>query len=158
MGNPFLINLFLAVGFSAVMGQLNLSGLLIGFAVGYLALWITRPLHAKTGYFKRLPRILRLFVYFIRQLIISNFRVLWDIITPRHRSRPGIISVDLDAETDLEILLVANLISLTPGTLSLDISDDRKQLYVHVMYLDDVNVAQADIKNGLEKRVLEALR
>ncbi len=158
MTNLFLVNLFLAVGFSAVVGQLNLGGLLVGFAIGYLALWITRSPREETGYFKRVPRIVNLFVYFIWQLIVSNFRVLWDVVTPGHRSRPGIIGVPLDAETDLEILLVANLISLTPGTLSIDVSDDRKILYVHVMFLENVASEQADIKQGLERRVLEVLR
>ena len=55
-------------------------------------------------------------------------------------------------------MLVANLISLTPGTLSIDISKDRRFLYVHVMFLDDVERAQRELKEGLEQRVLEVLR
>jgi multicomponent Na+:H+ antiporter subunit E len=96
--------------------------------------------------------------YFIKELFVSNFRVMWDVITPRHISRPGIIGVPLDAETGLEIMLVANLISLTPGTLSVDISDDKKNLYVHVMFLEDVEQTIRSIKDGLERRVLEVTR
>jgi multicomponent Na+:H+ antiporter subunit E len=80
------------------------------------------------------------------------------VITPKHISRPGIIGVPLDAETDLEIFIVANLLSLTPGTLSVDLSGDRRTLFVHVMFLTDVEAARADIKNGLERRVLEVMR
>jgi multicomponent Na+:H+ antiporter subunit E len=105
-----------------------------------------------------LPRALVLTGYFIKELFISNFRVLWDVITPGHISRPGIVGVPLDAQTDLEILLVANLVSLTPGTLSIDVSEDRKTLFVHVMFLEDVEEIRLSIKNGLEKRVLEVLR
>jgi multicomponent Na+:H+ antiporter subunit E len=61
-------------------------------------------------------------------------------------------------ETNLEITLLANLITLTPGTLSLDVSDDRKVLYVHAMYLSDKQAFIDDIKNGFEKRLLEILR
>jgi multicomponent Na+:H+ antiporter subunit E len=50
------------------------------------------------------------------------------------------------------------MISLTPGTLSVDLSEDRKTLFVHVMFLDDVERARADIKNGLERRILEVMR
>jgi len=84
--------------------------------------------------------------------------VLWDVITPQHISRPGIIGLPLDARTDAEIMLVANLISLTPGTLSLDLSDDKRVLYVHVMFLDDIDATRQQIKRGLEKRVLGVMR
>ena len=156
--NLFMLNLFLALGFSAVRGQFNLTGLLTGFVVGYAALWISKPLYPDAAYFVRAPRVLRLAGYFLYQLIVSNFRVMWEVITPRHSSRPGIIGIDLAARTDLEIMLVANMISLTPGTLSLDISDDRRVLYVHFMFLDDPAAARREIKEGLERRVLEALR
>jgi multicomponent Na+:H+ antiporter subunit E len=158
MSNLFLLNLFLAAGFCAVVGQLNISGFIAGFAIGYLALWITRPLYEPTLYFEKVSKIVKLSGYFIWQLIVSNFRVLWDVITPGHISRPGIIGVPLDAKSDFEIMLVANLISLTPGTLSLDISTDRKILYVHVMFLDDVEAVRLQIKEGIEQRVLEAIR
>ena len=97
-------------------------------------------------------------MFFIKALFVSNLRVLWDVVTPQHISRPGIIGVPLDASTDFEIMLVANLISLTPGTLSVDLSEDRKTLYVHVMFLDDIDGAREELKYGLERRVLEVLR
>ncbi len=156
--NLFMLNLFLALGFSAVRGQFTLTGLLTGFVVGYLALWISKPLYPDATYFVRVPRVLHLAGYFFYQLIVSNFRVMWEVITPRHSSRPGIIGIELTARTDMEIMLVANMISLTPGTLSLDISDDRRVLYVHFMFLDDPTLARREIKDGLERRVLEALR
>ena len=156
--NLFLLNIFLALGFDAVLGQLDLSGFLTGFLVGYLALWLTKPLYGQTRYFERLPKVLGLIGFFGKELLISNLRVLWDVITPQHISRPGIIGIPLDARTDGEIMLVANLISLTPGTLSLDLSEDRRMLYIHVMFLDDVDQIRAQIKQGLEKRVLEVMR
>ncbi len=158
MSNLFLLNLFLAAGFCAVLGQLNLSGFMAGLAIGYIALWITRPLYEPTRYFAKVSKIVQLTGYFIWQLIVSNLRVLWDVITPGHISKPGIIGVPLDAKSDFEIMLVANLISLTPGTLSLDVSADRKILYVHVMFLDDVEAMRLQIKEGIEQKVLEAIR
>jgi len=158
MSNLFLLNIFLAAGFCAILGQINLTGFLAGFAIGFLALWVTRPLYGPSTYFTRVAKILRLGGYFIWQLLVSNFRVLWDVITPKHISKPGVIAVPLDAETDFEIMMVANLVSLTPGSLSLDVSDDRKRLYVHMMFLDDVEAARREIKQGIEKRVLEAIR
>ena len=158
MMNVFLLNIFLALGFNAVLGQLNLSGFVLGFVVGYAALWLTKPLYGNTRYFERLPRVLGLVGFFGKELLVSNLKVLWDVITPQHISRPGIISLPLDARTDTEIMLVANLISLTPGTLSLDLSEDKRVLYVHVMFLDNIDETRQQIKQGLEKRVLEVMR
>jgi multicomponent Na+:H+ antiporter subunit E len=130
----------------------------VGLVVGYGALWLTRPLYGDKCYFQRIPTLIGLIVFFIKALFVSNLRVLWDVVTPSHISRPGIIRLPLDARTDMEIMAVANLISLTPGTLSIDLSDDRHYLYVHVMFLDDVDVVRRELKDGLERRVLEVLR
>ncbi len=73
---------------------------------------------------------------------------------------PGVVAVPLDAKTDIEITLLACLITLTPGSVSLDLSEDRKTLFVHAMYIDnqDVEAYRRSIKEGLERRVLELLR
>ena len=155
--NLFLLNIFFSLGFSAVVGQFTLSGFGLGFLVGYIALWMTKPLYGETNYFMRLPKCLALTGYFLKALIVSNLRVMWDVITPGNISKPGIIGIPLDAKSDFEILLVANLISLTPGTLSIDISEDKKMLFVHVMYLNDITQTTREIKEELERRVLEVM-
>lgn len=73
---------------------------------------------------------------------------------------PGVVAIPLDARTDVEIALLANLITLTPGSVTLDLSEDRRVLYVHAMYIDggDVEAYRRSIKEGLERRVLELLR
>lgn len=156
--NLFFINTFIALGYIGVQGQFSLSGFLIGFALGYLALWLTQPLYGRSRYFQRVPKTIRLAGFFLVELLLCNLRVFWDVVTPGHISRPGIVGVPLNAESDMEILLVASLISLTPGTLSVDISEDRRILYVHVMYLDDPDQFRQAIKDGVERRVLEVIR
>jgi len=79
------------------------------------------------------------------------------VITPVWYMKPGVIGYELEAKTDIEITLVANLISLTPGTLSLDVSDDRRVLYIHAMFMAD----EAELRESLhelERRILEVLR
>ncbi len=73
---------------------------------------------------------------------------------------PGVVAIPLDARTDAEITLLANLITLTPGSVSLDLSEDRRLLYVHAMYIDggDIETYRRSVKEGLERRVLELLR
>lgn len=81
-------------------------------------------------------------------------------LAPESYICPGVIAVPLDARTDVEITLLANLITLTPGSVSLDLSEDKRVLYVHAMYIDggDVEAYRRAIKDGLERRVLELLR
>jgi multicomponent Na+:H+ antiporter subunit E len=73
---------------------------------------------------------------------------------------PGVVAIPLDARTDAEITMLANLITLTPGSVSLDLSPDKRTLYVHAMYIDggDVEAYRRSVKEGLERRVLELLR
>ena len=156
--NLLFINMFIALCYVGVQGQFTLSGFLIGFGLGYLALWLTQPLYGRTRYFQRVPKSAQLVGYFLVELLQSNLLVFWDVVTPGHISRPGTVGVPLDASTELEILLVANMISLTPGTLSVDLSEDRRTLYVHVMFLDDPDRFRESIKEGLERRLLEVMR
>ncbi len=155
--NVFALNTLLALGWAALMGSFSLASLLIGFTIGYVALWVLRSLFGETNYFERVWRVLKLAVLFIYELFVSSFRVVWDVVTPAHLSRPGIIAMPLDAKGEGEILLVASLISLTPGTLSLDVSSDQKTLYVHGMFVDDPDTLRRELKQGMERWVIEAL-
>jgi multicomponent Na+:H+ antiporter subunit E len=155
--NVFILNMALALGWAALVGSFDLPSLLVGFAIGYVVLWVARPLFGSTAYFERLWRGARLAARFLYELVVSSLRVVWDVITPTHLSRPGIIAMPLDAKGDGEILLVANLISLTPGSLSLDVSADRKTLYVHAMFVEDPDRLRRELKDGLEREVIEVL-
>ena len=97
-------------------------------------------------------------VFYLKELILSNFRVLHDVLTPVHHMHPGIIAVPLDAKTDIEILVFSNLLTMTPGTLSLEISPDRSTLFVHAMYIEDAEQFRKEIKDNFEARVLEIFR
>lgn len=155
----FLLNLLLAFAWAALTSSFSLVGIAIGYVVGFLALWVISPLFEKEkgGYFKRVWRWLKLLVLFHYELIVSSVSVAWDVLTPRQRSRPGIVAVPLKAKGEAEVLLVTNLISLTPGTLSLDVTEDCNTLYVHAMFADDPAKIRSDIENGMERWVREAL-
>ena len=149
-------NIVLAVVWAALAGGFTGLNLAVGFAVGWIALGFTWGFRGR--YFRKAPRLARFVLYYAWEMLAANVRVAFDVATPRHRSRPAIVEIPLEARTDLEIMLLANLINLTPGTLALDLSDDGRTLYVHGMFVDDVERFRADIKNGLERRLLEVLR
>jgi multicomponent Na+:H+ antiporter subunit E len=106
----------------------------------------------------KVGQVVRFLLVFLKELMVASIRVAYDVVTPTYYMRPGIIAIPLDAKTDLEITLLANVISLTPGTLSLDVSEDRKTLYIHAMFIDNENDLRREIKDGLEKRLLEVMR
>ena len=154
----FLLNLLLALAWAALTGTFTLVGLAIGFVVGFLALWMVSPLFEdRRGYFMRVYRWIKLLVMFHYELVVSSLSVAWDVLTPRHRARPGIVAVPLRAKGEAEVLLVTNLISLTPGTLCLDVTADCNTLFVHAMFADDPERIRDGIENGMERWVKEAM-
>ncbi len=92
---------------------------------------------------------------FGKEMVLSVRDVTQAVLRPQRVQRSGIVAVPLALRSEAGIALLANMITLTPGTTSLHVSDDRRRLYVHVMNLSDDTVAQ--IKDGFERRVQEAL-
>ncbi len=156
--NYLLMNIALALAWAALTARFEPGNLLVGFVLGYVALWVTRPALGPTPYFGAVRRTLSFVALFVWEVIVANLRVAVDVLTPRYRMQPRVIAVPLDARSDAEITLLANLISLTPGSLSLDVSSDRRTLYVHAMYAADADAVRREIKVGLERRLLAVLR
>ena len=144
--NGFVLNLLLALAWVAISGDVSLGNLVIGFGLGLVVLFFTRRIVGQPTYLLRMWRALSLLVFFVWELILANLRVAYDVLTPGYHLRPGVVAIPLDARTDMEITLLANMITLTPGSFTLDVSADRRVLYVHTMYLDeDVDVLLAPL-------------
>lgn len=92
-------------------------------------------------------------VYFVKELVLSSVRVARDALSPHPDLHPGIVRMPLDLKTDVQIFLVANLITLTPGTLTLDVAPDRSFLVIHSIYARDPEALIAELKSGMEHRV-----
>jgi len=155
--NILAVNLMLAIAWAGLWGQFSLATMGMGFVVGFFALWLVQPLIGSSQYFVRFFAWIRLVIMFLYELFVSSVHVAVDVLTPTHRSRPGIIEMPLDVKTDAGILLVTNLISLTPGTLSIDVTPDRKTLILHAMFIDDPDALIHDLKSGMEKWVIDAV-
>ncbi|MCS2609485.1 Na+/H+ antiporter subunit E [Halomonas dongshanensis] len=151
-------NLLLGLAWVLLSGDFTGLNLLVGLVFGYITLVLIEPhLEALKGYPARVPRFIGFVLFFIKELIQANLRVAFDILTPPWHMQPGVIAFPLSARTEMEITMVANLISLTPGTLSLDVSDDRRVLYIHAMFLDDEEELRRNLKE-MEHRALELFR
>jgi multicomponent Na+:H+ antiporter subunit E len=160
MKTKFLSNILLTLIWVFLTGGYEFNNFLFGFVLSFIILWILSGVENKETkkYFKIVPRVISFIGFFIWELTKANIQVAYEVITPKFTMQPGIIAVPLDAKTDLEITLLANLITLTPGTLAMDVSTDRSILYVHGMYVMNKKEFIKDIKQGFEKRLLEILR
>lgn len=138
----FALNLLIAVGWAAVAGGFEALDLALGFAGGFLALWLTRPLFGPSPYFRRTFGAIGLVLFFLYDLVRSSVAVVWDVVTPAVQSRPRMVRMPLDCTDETQIMLTANLISLTPGTLTVDVTDD--ELVVHALTAE----TRADLEAG----------
>src|SRR5690606_28280287 len=111
-----------------------------------------------TTYFQKVLQTLSFLLFFIKDVLHSNIRVAREVLSLRRSSHAGVIAVPLSVKTDFEILLLVSLITLTPGTMGIDISGNKKILYVHSMFVTTADEVRESIKNGLERRVLELFR
>lgn len=152
------MNLLLSFIWVALSGSMYYTNFVFGFLLGFFVLWIMNRSDGDQRYFYRVPKILSFILYFLYQMVKANMQVAYDVMTPKYFMRPGVVRYPLHARTEFEINLLSTMISLTPGTLILDISEDRKTMYIHVMYLNDPETFVRETKTGLERRLLEILR
>ena len=152
------MNLLLSFIWVALTGSMYYSNFLFGFLLGFFILWVMNLNEGDQRYFNRVPKTLGLLFYFIYEMLVANLQVAYDVITPNYFFKPGIVRYPLEATSDLEINLLSTMISLTPGTLILDISEDKKSIFIHVMYLKNKEKFISQIKNGFERRLLEITR
>lgn len=154
--NLYAINLAMAVVWVAVSGSASLHNLAFGFVLSALTLGLIRDqIRGGGGYITRARRFLSLTLLFFVELAKSAWKVTVLVLTPDMRLQPGIFAFPLTVKSDGEITLLANLITLTPGTLSVDVSADRRTLYVHALDCSDPDATIADIANGFEARIRE---
>jgi len=154
----FLMNTLLALAWIALTGTFTPVNFLFGFALGFSLLWFTQRLRPPTNYFSKVVQVLEFVLFFLAELVVANIRVLVVVLSPRLPISPAVVAIPLDVRSDTAITLLGNLITLTPGTLYLDVSHDRSVMYVHTMFVDDLDAFRSRIKQGFERRVMEILR
>ena len=88
-------------------------------------------------------------------IVVANFEVAILVVGPAKKLRPAFIAVPLSLEHDLPITILSSTVSLTPGTVSAEVSEDKKWLYVHVLKLSDKAALIALIKQRYEQPLME---
>jgi len=158
MTSQLALNLILAIFWVAVTGSTTTLNFILGLILGAGALWLVRQRMNTERYFQRIAAWSRLAWTFLVELVKSTWSVVKLAWTPGHNYKTAFVAIPLQVKSDIEITLLANLITLTPGTLSVDVSGDRTTLYIHALDAPDIEALRADIANGFEKLVQEAVR
>ena len=147
-------SILLAFAGAALLGAVTPRNVLIGYGLGYGVLALLEKGGVLPSSFQsRVWRALSLAAFFLWELMLANVRVAADVLRPRTAIRPAVIAIPLDITSDGEILLLSALINITPGSVTIDLSDDRRTLYVHVMHITSADQSRHEIKSGFEKRV-----
>ncbi|WP_031513333.1 Na+/H+ antiporter subunit E [Desulfofalx alkaliphila] len=153
-----LINLF--IGFLWMFFQDSWSALtfLGGYTFGLLVIFILRRFFPTKFYLFTLYAALRLFLIFMYELFMSSILVIRKIITPKINIKPGIFSFKTTLESDIEVTLLALLITLTPGSVVMEISSDNKILYVHTMDMPELSIAVIQSMDRFEEAIKKVTR
>jgi multisubunit Na+/H+ antiporter MnhE subunit len=138
----------------ALTADISLGNAAFGALLAVVVLRLSRGLRGESTTLRVRPfRLGALLAFLLWEVFLANLRVAAAVLGPRRWLRPAVVAVPLDVRRDEAIVLLANMISLTPGTLSIDISPDRRILYVHTMFTRSPESLRRDIKRRFEPRV-----
>ncbi|WP_101844362.1 Na+/H+ antiporter subunit E [Halobacillus sp. Marseille-P3879] len=157
---PFqiLLNIIIAVMWMFLSEAYDFTTFFVGYILGILMLFVLQRFIPGTFYFKRVLSVVKLILLFVRELLLSNLEIVKLAYKPKLDIQPGIFALPIELKSNWEITLLANLISLTPGTLSIEVSEDYSKIYIHAMDIPDVEQSINDIKDTFEKAIMEVTR
>ncbi|MCJ1656802.1 Na+/H+ antiporter subunit E [Staphylococcus sp. NRL 16/872] len=155
MAIQITLNFLLAFIWLFLSGSYTLNNLLLGFLLGLGIVYLFNKALPGKFYLIRVYKIIKLIVVFLIELIKANIDVLKIVLRPKLQNQPGFFTYHTDLKTDWQIVLLSNLITLTPGTVVLGISDDRTKIYIHAIDFSTKEEEVEGIKSSLEKVVRE---
>ncbi|HWM19975.1 MAG TPA: Na+/H+ antiporter subunit E [Ilumatobacteraceae bacterium] len=145
---------WLVLVWTALWGRLSVANIASGMIVATLLITMF-PVAPRGRHTVHPVAVARLAVYFVRKLIESNVAITRTVLSRDDQIRTGIVAVPLTCDSDILLTIVANLTALTPGTMAIEVERQPPRFYVHVLRLDDIEGARAEIRN-LERLVIEA--
>jgi multicomponent Na+:H+ antiporter subunit E len=151
-------HLGIALIWTFLSGELSVTNFVVGLVIGYLVMLVTQRAFHTQNYISRVWRTILFIGYFLKELVVANFQVARLVLQWEPDVKPGIIAIPLDARSESEITLFSSLITLTPGSLSLDLSRNERVLTVHAINVEDAQDYITKIKSNLEAKVLEVLQ
>lgn len=142
-----LLTLWLMVVWMALWGTVSPATVAGGLAVGVAVQLLPAGRRPKRGFALRPLAAFRFVGYFLVKLVEASVVVGIEVVTPHNRIRTGIVAVPLRGASDTLVTLVADAVTLTPGTLTLEVSRNPPTLYVHVLHLGDIEAVRREIRH-----------
>ena len=153
-----LVNLSVALLWMFLQDQWSILSFFSGYLVWVFIVFSMRRFFPTRFYLLSLLAISKLLLVFIQELISSSVLVVKQVIRPKINITPGIFKLETELEGDLEVTLLSLLITLTPGSVVIDVSDDGKVFYVHAMDIPESSDAVIKSKNAFEKAIKDVTR
>lgn len=155
-----LLCLVLALTWVGLTGEITLPAFVMGVILGLIIIRLfgKRTLQVLKLNVRHFWPLIQLFFIFCYELFVANLTVLVKVLSPKLDIKPGIIKVPIDVEGPFWITTLANMITLTPGTLTVEVSPDNRFFYVHCLNIDNEANIIASIKDSFEKKILEVYR
>lgn len=139
----------------ALWGDISVANALGGLLVGSVILVLVPPHSLGSDLTLRPFAALHLVLYFFWELIVASAIVAWGVVTPINRLNQAVVAVPLRTESRVLAALIGNMISLTPGTLTLEVLGSPPVLYIHVLHLRNDDQIQVSV-HRLESLALRA--
>lgn len=155
MAFQILLNIGLAFIWMMLQNEYTFLNFFIGYLVGVGLLYLLRRFLHFDFYFRRVIALFKLLFLFLYKLVLSNIDMIKIVLSPKMNIEPGIIAIPTKLRTDWEVTLLANLISLTPGTLTMNFSENGRTLYVHSIHVPDKDAAIEEIRQSFERAIME---
>ncbi|MCQ4088202.1 Na+/H+ antiporter subunit E [Saccharibacillus sp. JS10] len=158
MAFQLLLNLALAFVWMLLISDMTLSGFLVGFLIGLLLMTLMRRFFPQPFYPRKVWACVKLLWLLLKELVVSSFSVIRQIIKPKLTLSPGIFAYETELNPGWELTMLCGLMNLTPGTLLLEVSHDEKTLYIHAMNMQEANDVEKHIRETFEKAIMEVTR
>ncbi|MCD8914319.1 Na+/H+ antiporter subunit E [Staphylococcus simulans] len=155
MAIQVLVNILLAIFWLFVNDSYTLNNFVLGFIFGLLLVYLMRKILPGRFYIVTLYYVIKLMVIFLIELIKANIDVIRIVVKPKIDNKPAFFVYDTDLKQSWEVVVLSTLITLTPGTIVLGVSDDQTKIYIHCLDFSTKEEEIEGIKSSLEKAVRE---
>ncbi|SDI35073.1 Na+/H+ antiporter subunit E [Natribacillus halophilus] len=158
MAFQILLNIVIAIFWMALQGEYTSVNFVIGYVIGLGVVYFLRGSLNETFYMRRVWAIIKLIVIFIKELVVANLDMIRIVLSPKLNVTPGIIALRTDLKTDWEITILSMCITLTPGTMTMDYSQDGRTLYIHSIHMNSTQEVIDDVRNNFERAIQEVTK
>lgn len=153
--HPYL-TLLLIVVWQMLVNKVTPGNLLLGTILGVLIPLVTAPYWPNTPRLRSIPRIVEYVLIVLWDICVANVQVAMIILFKANaNTRPAWVTIPLELKTPEAITVLAGTITMTPGTVSSDLSADGRSLLVHCLDAPDPAAVRDQIKARYERRLME---